>query len=53
MLLDEKQATELAKPIAKMADALEEFFKDPQNKKKYREWHLKKYGCLPGKKVVV
>ena len=47
MQLEEKQITELAKPFAKMVRTLEMFFDDPENKKKYQEWHLNKYGCLP------
>ena len=25
----------------------ERFYSDPENVKKYEEWHLKQYGCLP------
>ena len=31
--------------ILKMA---KRFFSDPANVEKYRAWHLKEYGCLPG-----
>lgn len=24
------------------------FYSDPKNVKKFEEWHLKEYGCLPG-----
>ena len=51
MLLEEKQITELAKPFAKMVGTLEAFFADPENDRKYQEWHLKKYGCLPGERI--
>ena len=47
MQLENAQITELARPIAKMADSIREFFNDSENKKKYREWYLKKYGCEP------
>ena len=47
MLLDEKQIMELAKPFVGMVDSLVEFYNDPQNQKKYQEWYVKKYGCLP------
>lgn len=47
MQLDNAIVTELAKPFAKMANSLRDFYNDPQNLKQYREWHLKKYGCLP------
>lgn len=52
MPLDEKLVTELAKPFAKMVKSLEGFYSDPENKKKYQEWHLQKYGCLPGEREV-
>lgn len=47
MLLNNEQVTELAKPFAKMLDSMREFYDDPENKQKYREWHLKKYGREP------
>lgn len=47
MRLDNAQVTELARPFAMMADSIKEFYKDSENKKKYREWYLKKYGCEP------
>lgn len=47
MTLDDKQVTELAGAFKHMVNSLGEFFSDPQNKKKYNEWHLKKYGFLP------
>lgn len=48
MQLENAQITELAKPFVAMLDSIGEFYKDPQNIKRYREWHLKKYGRLPG-----
>lgn len=47
MQLENRQITELASPFAKMVNSLEEFYKNPENKKKYKEWYLKKYGCEP------
>lgn len=47
MQLDNRQITELAKPFVAMADSIKEFFNDSENKRKYREWHLQKYGCEP------
>lgn len=44
MQVTEKQIDELAKNIA---DSIRLFFDDPDNKIAYREWHLKRYGCLP------
>lgn len=44
MQLDERQVMELAKPFAKMTDTLTEFYNNPENMKKYREWYLRKYG---------
>ena len=44
MQLDDKQVMELAKPFAKMTNALTEFYNNLENMKKYREWYLKKYG---------
>lgn len=47
MQLNEKQIEELAGAFTKMVDSMREFFNDPQNKKQYQEWHLKKYGYMP------
>ena len=47
MLLNNEQVIELAQPFAKMLDSMREFYNDPENKQKYREWYLKKYGCEP------
>lgn len=47
MLLDDYQVKSLAKSFVGMVDKLTEFYSDPENKKKYQEWHLQKYGCLP------
>lgn len=35
-----------AKLINRMA---EKFYAEPENVKKFEEWHLKTYGCLPEK----
>jgi hypothetical protein len=50
MELKEKQIEELARG---MVDSLRDFFNDPHNQKQYQEWHLKKYGCLPGEQVAI
>lgn len=47
MVLNDTLVTDLAKPFAKMVDKLGEFYSDPENKKKYQEWYLKKYGRMP------
>lgn len=47
MTLQEKQVNELAKIFAGMTNSMMEFFENPQNKKEYQEWYLKKYGRLP------
>jgi hypothetical protein len=43
----DNQINELAKNIA---DSIRAFYDDPDNQKAYLEWHLKRYGCLPGEK---
>lgn len=45
--LDTRQVDELANFFVGMADSMREFYENPQNAERYREWHLKKYGCLP------
>ena len=47
MQLETAQATELARYLVTIADSIKEYYKDSENKKKYREWYLKKYGCEP------
>lgn len=34
----------VARQVLEMA---REFYSHPENVKKYQEWHLKTYGCLP------
>lgn len=46
-MLDDRQVTELANIFVNMADSIREFYDDPQNKKEYQDWYLKKYGRLP------
>ena len=53
MALEDKQVTELAKGCVSMVNSIREFFNDPQNRKKYNEWHLRKYGFLPEETEVV
>lgn len=47
LTLDTNQVNELANIFVGMADSIREFFEEPQNKQKYREWYFKKYGCEP------
>ena len=47
MQLENTQVTELAKPFIEMVDSLNEFYNNPENKRKYNEWYLKKYGSEP------
>lgn len=47
MQLENAQITELAKPFATMAKSIQEFYNDSENKRKYTEWYLNKYGCEP------
>lgn len=49
--LNTTQVTELAKTFVGMVDTLTEFFANPQVKKDYEEWHMKKYGCMPESEV--
>lgn len=49
MRIAQQQVVELAKPFVSMQKMLEEFYSNPDNEKAYREWHLQKYGCYPGK----
>lgn len=45
MQLTDIQIVELARPLS-MFDIVD-FFKNPNNLKDYREWHLKKFGHYP------
>lgn len=31
----------------KLARMAEKFYSNPENMRKYTEWHLQEYGCLP------
>lgn len=42
--LSNAQVEDLAKPLVNVITA---FFENPINQSKYREWHLRKYGCEP------
>ena len=42
--LTKGQVENLARPIARMGDAIMSWYDDPKNQKGYEEWHLKKYG---------
>lgn len=50
MKLMDNQVNELAKNIL---DSIKAFYDDPNNQKAYQEWHLKRYGCLPGEQEAV
>ena len=41
------QVSELAKPFANMLDSIAKFYENPQVKKEFEEWHLKKFGRKP------
>lgn len=47
MQLETAQVTELAKHFVGMADTIKEFYNNSENKRKYREWYLQKYGSEP------
>lgn len=47
MLLSDTQINELAQPFANMLNSLQNFYDNPQNKEKYKEWYVKKYGREP------
>lgn len=47
--LTEYQVTDLAKPLVGMIDTIAKFYENPEVKKGFEEWHLKKFGCKPTK----
>lgn len=47
MLLENTQVIELAKPFIEMLNSIENFYNNSENKRKYIEWHIQKYGCKP------
>lgn len=47
MQLEKAQITELAKSFTTMIGTLTEFYNNSENRKKYKEWHIQKYGCEP------
>ena len=49
--LSQNQIEDLARPFVGMVDVLKDFYKDPQNEKRYREWYMKKYGHEPTDEV--
>lgn len=53
MQLEDNQVTQLAKIFVNMVDKLDEFYSDPENKKKFLDWHLRKYGHLPNEQVTM
>ena len=42
--LSNAQVEDLARPLAK---TITEFYENPDNQRKFIEWHIKKYGCEP------
>lgn len=53
IVLSESQIMDLARPFAMNIDIIKEFYRDPKNKKSYRDWYIKKYGCEPPKDDIV
>lgn len=49
--LTPQQVTDLARPFVGMLDAIRAFYEDAENEKKYREWHMSRYGCYPRDEV--
>lgn len=45
------QIENLARPLVGMLSVMENFFKDPQNERAYREWYFKRYGKYPKDEV--
>ena len=41
------QVNDCARHLAKNVETIANFFKDPENMKRYREWHIRKYGYEP------
>ena len=47
MLLSEWQVENLARFFVTKLDEIVKYYEDPENVKKYREWHFKRYGTYP------
>lgn len=47
MLLSEWQVENLARFFVTKWDEIVKYYEDPENVKKYREWHFKRYGAYP------
>ena len=45
--LTEEQISSLARGIIEQLDSIKEYYKDPENERKYREWYKERYGCYP------
>ena len=45
--LSANQVIDCARHLAQNVNTISAFFKDPENMKRYREWHIRKYGCEP------
>lgn len=44
--LSEQQVEALARPLATyLAKNIFDYYKNPENERKFQEWHFKKYGC--------
>ncbi len=46
-LYTEAQVKRLARPLIRRIPRVREFYKDPENRKAYREWYKEKYGKEP------
>lgn len=42
--LTEQQVETLAWPLVRMADAIMDYYKDPEHEAAFQAWYLKKYG---------
>ncbi len=35
---------DLARPLARMIDVIEDYYKEPEHERAFQEWYLKRYG---------
>lgn len=49
--LSQTQIETLARPLVGMVQTITDFYKNPQNEKRYREWYKQKYGHYPKDEV--
>ena len=43
-MLSHIQVKDLARTVATISDAIESFYRNPENEKAYQDWYFKKYG---------